>query len=435
VSPAGSTRLGIFKTSRSLEERNVRVLTIDTAIQGLIQAGIAAFVSVYLVRLGAPNAVVGFLTSAPALGAIFLSVPAASRLEGHPNLVRVVVIWRFLLRLCTLAIALIPFFLTGDVEMWAIVALWTLTSVPAAIVNPAWTAVVAAIVPPRRRPSVNGTRWALLSVVTAAGGAAFGRTLDLIVTPLNFQIVFFISFLAGMVTLYTFSLIRMPPKPASEVPSTLKPPGAALSLGDIIQVIREYPPFTQFLWTGFIYRIGLNLPVALFSIYWVREAHASNTIIGIQSTVANLALVGSYLFWGRLAVRKGHRIVLLLSSAGTGLYPLATGLVRDEIWLIPVALIWGAFASGIDVSFFEALLRSAPQERLQTFVAINSSLANFVIFVAPLAGTLLADAIGIHVALFLAAAISLLGTFLFYTFHIAREAAPGPTGRPERALA
>jgi MFS family permease len=188
--------------------------------------------------------------------------------------------------------------------------------------------------------------------------------------------------------------------------------------------MREYPPFLRFILTAFVYRIGLNLPVALFSIYWVREAHASNTTIGIQNTAANLALVVSYLLWGQTAARRGHRIVLLLASAGTSLYPLATAFVQQEIWLVPVALIWGTFASGIDVSFFEALLRSSPPERLQTFIGINSSLANLVIFVAPIGGTLLADLIGIHLALITAATIGLIGTALFYTFSIAREEKP-----------
>jgi MFS family permease len=299
--------------------------------------------------------------------------------------------------------------------------LWTLTSVPAAVVNQAWTGVVAAIVPPSRRPRVNGNRWSLLSVVTAIAGAAFGRSLDLVAVPLNFQLVFFVSFLAGWATIHLFAQLQLP-EGGKGTASTLPASGrSGPRLSEYLNIMREYPPFRRFILTAFVYRIGLNLPVALFSIYWVREAHASNTTIGIQSTAANLALVASYLLWGQTAARRGHRIVLLLASAGTSLYPLATAFVQQEIWLVPVALIWGTFASGIDVSFFEALLRSSPPERLQTFIGINSSLANLVIFVAPIGGTLLADLIGIRVALITAATIGLIGTGLFYTFAIARE--------------
>ena len=405
---------------RRLEARNIRYLTYDTATFGIVQAGIVSFIAVYLVRLGAPNAVVGFLASAPALGAIFLSLPAAAWLEGRRDLVRIVVFTRVFLRLPLLFIAIVPFFLTGDALIWTIVALWTLTSFPAAIVNQAWTGVVAAVIPGNRRAQVNGNRWAFFSVVTAIAGAAFGRSLDLIVDPLNFQIVFAISFLAGWATIHFFAQIRMPDIPDDGEPTRpTRPP--APRLGDLVRMVRAYPSFMRFILTAFVYRIGLNLPVALMAIYWVREAHASNTTIGIQNTAANLTLILSYLIWGRLAVRRGHRIVLLLASAGTSLYPLATSFVTNELWLIPVALIFGAFASGIDVSFFEALLRSSPPERLQTFIGINASLANLVIFVAPIGGTLLANVIGIHAALIAAAVISLIGTGLFYSFSIAQE--------------
>ncbi|MGH2460686.1 MAG: MFS transporter, partial [Chloroflexota bacterium] len=187
-----------------------------------------------------------------------------------------------------------------------------------------------------------------------------------------------------------------------------------------------YPDFARFVVASFVYRIGLNLPVALYSIYAVRDAHASNTIIGLQSTAGNLALVGSYLLWGRLAARRGHRIVLLLATAGLSFYPFATALVSQAVWLIPATLIWGTFASGIDVSFFEGLLHTCPADRLQTFIAVNSALANLVIFLAPIAGTLLADLVGIRVALVSAAALSLIGSALFYLLNVAKEGAPSP---------
>jgi MFS family permease len=406
-----------------LEERNVRYLTLDTATQGVIAAGINAFVAVFLVRLGAPNAVVGFLASAPALGAIFLSVPAGARLEGRRDLVRIVNVSRLFIRVAYVLIALVPLIFLGSNAIWPIVVLWTLTSIPASVANPAWTAVVAQIVPPNRRPRVNGNRWALLSIVTAVAGAAFGHLLDVFPQPDNFQIVFVASFLAGLVSIYFFGQIRMSSGGSGAAPAS-RPMLPSLSVVDLVRLSRGYPQFARFLVTSFVYRIGLNLPVALYSIYWVREAQASNTIIGLQSTAANLALVVSYLAWGRLAARRDHRIVLLAASAGAGLYPFATALVRDPVWLVPVALIWGAFASGIDVSFFEALLRACPADRLQTFIGINSAVANVVIFLAPIGGTLLANLVGIHAALFTAAAISLIGSALFYTMSIAKEEAP-----------
>ena len=446
-----------------LERRNVRALTLDTAAQGLVAAGINVFVAVYLVRLGAPNTLVGFLASAPAFGAIFLSIPAGAFLEGRKDLVRVVNVNRAFIRSAYLAIAIVPFAFVGVNAIWPVVILWTLTSIPAAVANPAWTAVVARIIPPHRRPRVNGNRWAILSVITAVGGAGFGWMLDRVSTPLNFQIVFIVSFLGGLLSIYFFGLIRMPDD-AQRSPSgdldggssagRFRGPDSAMTttrvtskatghvarflpVGEIVRMSRHYPDFARFTIAAFVYRIGLNLPVALYSIYAVREAHASNTIIGLQSTAGNLALVASYLLWGQVAARRGHRIVLLAATAGLSFYPFATSLVSNAVWLIPATLIWGAFASGIDVSFFEGLLRTCPPERLQTFIAVNSAVANVVIFFAPIAGTLLADLVGIRAALVGAGAISLVGSALFYFLNVAKErtTTPGPPAIAPRRTA
>ena len=297
--------LGRAGSPIKLEQHNVRCLTLDTAMQGFIAAGINVFVAVFLVRLGAPNDLIGFLAAAPALGAIFLSLPAGALLEGRRDLVRIVNLSRLGLRGTYLLIALVPFVVGGPAEIWAIVALWTLTSVPAAVANLAWTTVVARIVPPLLRPRVNGNRWALLSVVTAVAGMGFGWLLDRVPQPWNFQTVFVASFVAGLVSIYLFGLIRLPGDPSERatVRSPSLPPIPSPS--QLIDGARRYPRFTRFLLAGSVYRVGLNLPVALYPIYAVREVHASNTIIGLQATAGNLALVASYLLWGRLATNSG----------------------------------------------------------------------------------------------------------------------------------
>ena len=44
---------------------------------------------------------------------------------------------------------------------------------------------------------MNGIRWALVSVVSAIFTAGFGKLLDLILFPINYQIIFFASFVYG----------------------------------------------------------------------------------------------------------------------------------------------------------------------------------------------------------------------------------------------
>jgi MFS family permease len=408
--------------SSALEQANVQALTIDTAWQGVVQAGIGSFLAVFLVRLEAPNTLVGLVAALPALGAVLISVPASGWAAGWTNPVRVVNINRLLIRLTYLAIAAVPAVLLGLPAAYLVALFWGLASVPSAIANLAWTSVVAEIVPPARRPLINGTRWALLSIVTAATGAVFGLLLDRLPFPFNYQVVFVASFVAGVASLHTFGRIRMPGEGAPVPPRRV-----ALGVLDLLRLVRTHGEFARFLITTFVYRLGLNLPVALFAIYWVTALNAPDTLIGLRTTAGYSALVISYIVWGYLAARRGHRLVLVAASAGLSLYPIVTALITDPIWLIPAALLWGLFASGIDVAFFETLLRTIPVNQRAVFIAINSSFANLAIFVAPLAGTLLADVVGLRPALITAGVLSLVGTVLMVALAVARAT---PADRP-----
>jgi MFS family permease len=408
----------------ALERANVRMLTLDTAVQGIIQAGIAGFLTVFLVRLGAPSALVGLAAALPSLGAALLSLPASRWVAGRTDPVRVVVVTRALIRFSYLAIAIVPSLMSGVPASSLITLFWGLQSLPASITGLAWTGVVAEIIPPARRPMINGVRWALLSVVTAASGALFGLLLGLFPFPLNYQIVFLISFLAGLVTLWTFGRIRMPHAGAPAAPTRI-----SVGLLDLPRLLQSEGAFARFTVAGFVYRIGLHLPTAVFPIFWVNELHASDTLIGLRTTAGHGALAVSYIMWGYLAVRLGHRPVLLAASAGLSLYPILTAAIVDPVWLVPAALVWGLFASGIDVAFFEALLRTTPVDRRAIFVAIDSTIANLAVFAAPLLGALLGDLIGLRPALILAGCLSLLGTVLMVTLAVAATAPAAPPRR------
>ena len=157
-------------TRLQLTRRNIRLLFFDMSWQGLITAGIGTFIAVFLVRLDASPFMLSLLTALPALVTIILSVPLMPLIERRNDLVRVVTVTRIGSRACFLLIALAPFALTGDRRTLlppVVVALWGLSAVFSSATTPAFTAVLAEVVPPRQRPRVNGGRWAAYSLVTA----------------------------------------------------------------------------------------------------------------------------------------------------------------------------------------------------------------------------------------------------------------------------
>lgn len=412
-------RIGRWLKPQTVEDRNVLNFTIDTAWQGLMMGGISAFISVFVVRLGASSFLVSLITSLPALIGVLLSFPIGVYVDRHVNPVRLTNQVRLFHRSGFLLIALLPFFVHRHLAEW-VVALWALTAVPGAILNLSWTAAVAEIIPPKRRASVNGTRWSLLSLVVAISVSVFGFLLERLPFPYGYQIVFTASFVGGIISIYYFGKLVLPDRSVSPPIKTHQVPWLD-RLRDYLRDLGRAPLFIRYLFTTSVLRLALNMPSALYSIYWVRELQASDLWIGWQATANSLALIVGYYLWGRIATRKGHFPVLMLCTLGLGFYPALMALITSKVWLPLLALINGFFITGIELTFFDTLLHICPAEKRSGYFALNTVVANLVIFAAPMLGSVLAERLSIRTVLGVTAGIHVLAAALFFTRRVDAE--------------
>jgi MFS family permease len=411
-------------SSRARENRNIRNLYRQTAWQGVISAVITTFLPIFAVRIGASTFEVGLLTSLPALVTILLSIPAASFVATRRHLVRLVTLTMMGVWLCSIAMTFLPSVLTGEAMVYVPMGIIVLAGISAAFSaasNPAWTAVLADAISPRRRPLVNGQRWALLSVVSAATVFFAGWYLDAVAFPFGYQSLFVGAALAGVVALYYLERIEITNRgheAASRMPSS-----PWQSLANVPGMFRSQPAFLRYVGTMFVYRMGIALPAALYPIFWIEELRASDSWIGFRATAAQATLVVSYALWGRIASRKGYRYVMLGCGVGTALYPALTGAVASPIWLIPVAVIWGFFAGGMDVSLFEGLVEAIPADQRVIYAAINTTFANLTVLIGPLLGIALIEVIGMRGTFYVAAVVCLAGALLYYALAGTRASA------------
>jgi MFS family permease len=403
----------------SLEDRNILYLTVDTALQGVMMGGIFSFISVFLVRLGATTLQNSLLTALPAIVMVLVSIPAGAFVQRRRNLVKVTNAVRVFHRGFVLLVALLPS-LIHEHLVAVIIAVWTVKAVSNALLESSWIGVVAEAVPPHRRAAVNGTRWTLLSVVMAIAGAGFGTLLEAMPFPLNYQIVFLISFLGGAAGMVFWSRIRIPDNPPAEA--------VAHKSVSLRQRMRTYwhnlqvPAFLRYVLTMNVLRIALNLPIALYSIYWIRELGASDLVIGWRNTANQVALIAGYALWGKVVSRRGHFLPLLICSVGAGLVPVLTAFIPGQLWLPVIAVVEGIFLTGINLSMFDTLLAVCPADRRPSFVAVNTMVASLTIFLGPMIGSGLADLIGIRGVFFTAVIVHVVAMLLFWRYRVAADA-------------
>ena len=124
-------------------------------------------------------------------------------------------------------------------------------------------------------------------------------------------------------------------------------------------------------------------------------------------------MVLGYFFWTRLGRRKGTRAVLVWTTLGLSLYPFLLALTTSTWQIAVVAGISGIFQAGLDLVFFDELMKVVPIEYSAIFVGLAQSIQYLAAIASPLIGTWIADQVSLPVGLFAAAGLRFLGFFLF----------------------
>lgn len=422
-----------FVRPSSVQKRNVRNVLVDGVGVGIV-SGVANFLSVFLVRLGASPLLVGLLTSMPALTGIILSLPIGSFLERQRNIVP----WYSRARAWVLGsyalTGLVPFLLPVSAAPAAIIVIWAVATVPQTIVNVAFTVVMGAVAGPRLRYYLMSRRWSILGATTSLSVALSGALLEWLAFPLNYQVVFIGSFAGGLLSFLFSSRIAIPDNEPPE-PSEARQPWRE-QIREGAAALREHPVYTRFLISQFVFRCGLTLAQPLFPLYWVRELHASDFWIGIISTVNSGVLLVAYFLWSMLSQRRGRGLVLRACAFGLVLYPLLTGLTHSVAPLPLYAGMAGVFNAGIDLVLFDILLSTVPRRHSASYIALYQMTIYLATLLAPTLGTFLAGSLGYAPALFVSSALRLAGAGLFVAFGIgAAAAAPPPAETAEAAEA
>jgi MFS family permease len=398
------------RASQTIEQRNARNLVLSSAWLGFIDGGIMTYLSVWLARMGATPGQMSLLSSGPQLVNMVALLPASAFAERQTDLVRLANRSALITRSGYLLIALLPLIMPSAAIPAAII-IWSLFAIPSAVFLPAFMSVIQRAVPPQMRPQTNANRWALYSTVGAIAIPCIGIMIDRVGFPQGYQLAFIISFVGTLPNLYFFGKIVLPPfKP--DRPHAEAQRGLRTRLDQFVRPFFEHRRFVRFNAATAVFRICLAMPVGLFSIYWVDYLHASNTLIGIRGAVGYVALVFAYGLWGRVVHRIGHRSLLYLSAL-IGLYAITTALAPSAAWLLPVAIIWGVCVAAIDIGLVDMLLLACPEGRQPTFIGMANVLGSAELFIGPLIGAALAQAIGVPAALVVSGVLQILSGVFF----------------------
>jgi hypothetical protein len=393
-----------------VQNRNFSNVQIDAIGVGLANAA-TPFLPVFLTRLGATSLEVGLLTSMPALTGLLLAIPMGHFLQNQRKIIpwfsaaRLGVIMSFALT------GLLAFLLAGNPLVTGILAIWALATIPQTMLAITFSVVMNAVAGPNHRFDLMTRRWSILGLTTALMVFAIGQFLDQVAFPYNYQFAFIFLSLGGLVSYYFSSRIVLPD---IQVHHDGPRPKLKALLQDYARLVKKEKPFQAFIIKRFVVLSGVAMTLPIFPLYLVRDVRASDSWIATIATAQTAIMIIGYFFWTRQSRRAGSRSILLWTTLGTALYPMLVASTREVTLITIFAGVYGIFQAGLNLVFFDELMKTVPSEYSSTFVALAQGLQYFSMILSPLVGTFIGDKFGLPVALLVGGAIQLVGFTMFY---------------------
>jgi MFS family permease len=377
------------------QKKNFLNVQVDAVGIGLATAA-ASFLPIFLTRLEATNYQVGLMTSMPALAGLILSIPIGSFLQRRRKIVPWFSVSRLMVVACYAVTGLAGFFIPQQYMVQAVLLIWAFATLPQTILSVAFWVVMNEVAGPTHRYELMSRRWSILGLTTAVTTLLTGQVLDYIPFPLNYQIVFIFLSVGGLVSYYFSSHISIP---------DLEPPRRESGISvhrqasNYIALVKGQPDFISFLGKRFIFQMGVLLATPLLPLFYVRDLNASNAWIGIFNTLQACMLLLGYFWWPRISRTRGSRAVLLWTTFGLAIYPALVAVSHDVEMVALLTAISSIFQAGIDLVFFDELMKTIPIQYSATFISIAQSAQNLAGVIAPMAGSALATRVGVRLSL------------------------------------
>ena len=397
------------ETEVEVQKRNFRYVQID-AIGVSISNVAAPFLPVFLTRLGATNFQVGLLSSMPGITGLILAIAVGRFLQTRSNVVPWYSVSRLLVILCYALTGILTLSVSEQFVIIATLAIWAFATIPQTALAVAFSVVMNAVAGPEGRYALLSRRWAIFGLTGVIGTFIVTRLIDLIAFPLNYSVMFMVLSLGGFFSFYFSRKIQLPNQVPPPLPSSRS---ARQNLSHYLSLLRENPAFLSFSTKRFVYFSALVLSQPIMPLFLVREVRATDGQIGIINMTLTLVMLVGYFFWPWVSRRRGGRFVLLATTLGMTLYPALSAATPQINLIILYAGIAGLFQAGLDLVFFDELMKTVPADYSATFVSLSQSMQYLSMIVAPLLGTWLADYIGLGGALWLSAGLRLFGFLLF----------------------
>ncbi len=353
------------------------------------------YVPIFALAAGASAAGIGVLSSAANLASAITFIPGAllaARLRARKPIVLSSGYGPARLMLVLLAIA--PFLFHGAPAATLVALIIALNAVrigAGSLANPAWTSIVADLVPAEARGRYLSTR------NFAAGLCALGASpvAGWIVSQVNartgrplagYQVTLIVAFTLSLGSTYAYWRIPEPP--------TLTGTRLKRRVSDLVGLLRRNRVFTWLAATSFLWGVACNLCGPFFNIYLVTRLGGTAASVGISAAAFAISGLIGQAYCGRLVDRRGNRWMLVLTGLMLTAFPVSWVLYRAPWNMYLTNLFSGFIWAGYNLASFNLLLELSPPADREAAIGIYQTAVAASAVVGPILGGIMIQKLG-----------------------------------------
>lgn len=370
--------LGVFLIVESLvpwrARPNFRRESFSALLSGLWLGGVIPFVGL-IARdyLNASAFEIGLIWAAPFFGNL-LALPLQHKLRVfNPVFIVALLIGgaRALLFFC-------PWMDSSAAFAWTIFTMHCVGSIS----GPSYALVLRMIYP----EDYLGRLLSYTRVVLAGGTIVATLIAGQIVNEDTWRWVILIATPLGVLGMIVFSRIR----PPAQIPSDSTSSSTLSFMRESLSLLKTDVGFRFFAGAVFVYGFGNLMLLPVFTIFQVDILRITAAWVGILSIVTQVVWMLSYVFWSRYIDCISPLKIVLACTALTALIPI-NYIAATEVWmLIPMAVVSGIVAAGIELSYFNSMMQFSSPGNIVQYQGVHSLLLGVRGVLAPFVGASLA---------------------------------------------
>jgi MFS family permease len=413
--------------------RGRRLLWLDGLISNISESTVTSFLNPAAMAFGLSNSQIGFLSAALNAGSALGLLPGARLEERTGRRKLIFVLTNGLIgRLLLIAFAMTPLLLTGSAVAYGVIGIIALRSFFVQLGYPAWSALLADLVPRTIRGRYFGSRNIALAIAALASAPLAGVIIQWVGPTRGYQVGFVLAGVIGLVAASIYAGIPEPPHARVVNAARGRP-----AVTELVTMLRQHPRFLAFSSVALVWNLALMVAGPYFSVYMVRNLQATPTQIGLFVTANGAMNIVGQRLWGRLNDRRGAAWVMRLTGLLIPIIPILWALVPSAWWLLLEEMVSGLLWSGYTLASFNLMLSLTPGTQRPRFVALYQSAVFGAACVGPLVGSLLASHLPLQDLFWISAAGRLVAALLFlFTVRGDVEVeplAPAPVQETQRA--